>query len=766
MKNIQTNIDISFKSSKNLENIGIQLSDFEEIPDLKRNRKYTILGKGNFGYTEKMKSKINNKYYAIKKLEESNIKEKDFLRETGISIDLNHENITKFYGFFKDIEKIEKYSQIFKGNAKKTKKEDKTIFCLVLEYISNGSLNDYMIKYKLNFKNKNDFKPISQEFIIKIFKQMLEVLKYLHNKKIMHRDFKPDNILLDENYNIKVSDFGLSVIYNEQINENHSSDNALEGGNTVVGRLDFIAPEVQNKQKYDYGADMYSLGLTMLFLMSYNNPIKFYIDITDNQKKRVIDKNSINQQYDKYLRELVLLLVNEDKDMRKNAFEAYKDLIEIEKKINQKNNNNQQINQKNNPYQKNKSNEKQSINNNQQINKNNLPYQTQQSDEIKNNNNKKIYSKNSDIQIISKSQPPLTKHITVETTNITKNNLDNYNQNNITIPLQYYSNKNCQYIINNPNFPKNPIIKNTSLIRVIQCFRHCIDKDIKNKIKMDKESFFYKLINLIEASGYIISKEVDREHFNKSLNELKEKIATKYKDYINKDEISPKTIISDLFIIINNESIKNNIQWENNIFNGLIEPNLLRKNNFPKIYEKIEYFKKCLKNPFVCDFHFISLQLIQCSKCKYILKASPHIQFYIILPSNIKDYITNLLKAYEHSSKNMTEECPYCKNKYFLSNEFFSSPKYLLIQFNGEKKEGKIMEEEIYLDPYILSNIGPRKYNLLAFIIKEENNQSKAVIKNEKENNWDIFSDFDSVGKFNYVPTHYYFPNLAIYKGC
>ena len=120
---------------KSLAKIGTKLSDFEEVPNEKKHLKYFILGKGNFGYAEKMKSKKNNLYYAIKKLDIYKIENiKNFHRETEIMFSLNHENIIKFYGYFEDKEDINKYKEIYKKSKKykniEKETNDKAIYCL------------------------------------------------------------------------------------------------------------------------------------------------------------------------------------------------------------------------------------------------------------------------------------------------------------------------------------------------------------------------------------------------------------------------------------------------------------------------------------------------------------------------------------------------------------------------------------------------------------------------------------------------------------
>lgn len=90
------------------------------------------------------------------------------------------------------------------------------------------------------------------------FFQICLALDYLHSKNIVHRDVKPDNLLIDENGDIKVCDFGWSTL----LAENQKVDK-------FCGTLDYMvrsfeqAPEVIHGEPYDYGVDVWSLGVTL-----------------------------------------------------------------------------------------------------------------------------------------------------------------------------------------------------------------------------------------------------------------------------------------------------------------------------------------------------------------------------------------------------------------------------------------------------------------------------------------------------------------------
>ena len=102
-----------------------------------------------------------------------------------------------------------------------------------------------------------DFDPIPKETRVSIFKQISSALYYLKSKSIIHRDIKPDNILLTPSGHVKLIDFGLSL-----------STNLAKTEFRRVGSPGFIAPEVINCKKdslkgYGFKSDVYSLGIVL-----------------------------------------------------------------------------------------------------------------------------------------------------------------------------------------------------------------------------------------------------------------------------------------------------------------------------------------------------------------------------------------------------------------------------------------------------------------------------------------------------------------------
>ena len=136
-------------------------------------------------------------------------------------------------------------------------------FYIVTEYINGGSFEDLLKK------NISQGKFIEEKTIWDLLVQSLSGLLYLHeNKKIIHRDIKPDNILLDLEGRVKISDFGVSAIKSEEVEE------YVKCHGTVAGPIQFMSPEMCFGGSYDFKSDIYMLGLTFFFMMSNDLPEK------------------------------------------------------------------------------------------------------------------------------------------------------------------------------------------------------------------------------------------------------------------------------------------------------------------------------------------------------------------------------------------------------------------------------------------------------------------------------------------------------------
>ncbi|KAK4797156.1 hypothetical protein SAY86_029482 [Trapa natans] len=126
----------------------------------------------------------------------------------------------------------------------------RTKIYFVMEYVKGGELFNKVAKGKL------------REIVArKYFQQLISAVDYCHSRGVCHRDLKPENLLLNENGNLKVSDFGLSALA-----ESKQQDGLLH---TTCGTPAYVAPEVINRKGYDGSkADIWSCGVILFVLLA------------------------------------------------------------------------------------------------------------------------------------------------------------------------------------------------------------------------------------------------------------------------------------------------------------------------------------------------------------------------------------------------------------------------------------------------------------------------------------------------------------------
>ena len=191
------------------------------------------LGNGAFSTVNKCVEKATGKAFAVKMIDKSLINNSESVRtEARILMKLRHPNIITMYTMFED---------------------DQYVY-LVLELMEGGELYD-----RIAAKHDRGYKESQAKQLVK---NIVGAVEYLHNSHVIHRDLKPDNLLLaspnDEINDVKISDFGLSKI--------------CSGGTLVrtsCGTRNYIAPEIilNELHGYTYSVDMWSIGVITYVLL-------------------------------------------------------------------------------------------------------------------------------------------------------------------------------------------------------------------------------------------------------------------------------------------------------------------------------------------------------------------------------------------------------------------------------------------------------------------------------------------------------------------
>jgi len=226
------------------------------------------LGKGGYSWVKRGQDIKTGKIVALKFMEKADIswvKEQAKQVETEIEAlkNIRHQNVMKLYAYNLNAQYplatgASAEEDTHGASKKETDKDQKYIdtILLVLEYAPGGELFD--ILYYTSALKEN----VARTY----FKQIINGLEACHNSNVVHRDLKPQNLLLDAKYNLKITDFGLSKII--------QSDADAIMKTTYVGTRGYQAPELLLNQKYDLKCDIFSVGVILFILLAGYPPFE------------------------------------------------------------------------------------------------------------------------------------------------------------------------------------------------------------------------------------------------------------------------------------------------------------------------------------------------------------------------------------------------------------------------------------------------------------------------------------------------------------
>lgn len=206
-----------------------------------------VIGRGSFGKVYAVTNRDTNTLFALKLLNKRELINKKMVRRT-----LEERDI------------LVSLSGTFIVNLQYAFQTPKDL-CVVLDLMAGGSISFHLKKERHFPWNR----------VLFYSRQILLALEFLHEHRILHRDIKPDNLLLDGNGNCHVTDFNVSVRLVDS--------DSVKG---VSGSLSYMAPEVFDREYYSYGVDVWSFGVVM-FEMGIGK-VPFCNGVTQEERKECI----------------------------------------------------------------------------------------------------------------------------------------------------------------------------------------------------------------------------------------------------------------------------------------------------------------------------------------------------------------------------------------------------------------------------------------------------------------------------------------------
>ncbi|OXU28096.1 hypothetical protein TSAR_013895 [Trichomalopsis sarcophagae] len=221
-----------------------------------------LLGKGTFGKVYLVKRRKDSKQFVIKEQEQNSSNawiNKMITAEVECMQILRHPNVVSYYGAWQESKN----------------------FYILMEYAAHGTLRNLL---------DNRSSPLLEQDCLYLFAQVVMGVHHIHSKNILHRDLKPDNIMLTGRMGdiVKIGDFGLS----RDLRENNLSH---------AGSYCYIAPEMLKKEPYDLKIDVWSMGVVLYEMLTQElafsvTTFKEAVDMVCNRKPILFRSSKVSKE--------------------------------------------------------------------------------------------------------------------------------------------------------------------------------------------------------------------------------------------------------------------------------------------------------------------------------------------------------------------------------------------------------------------------------------------------------------------------------------